>query len=62
MINNCPRCNKHPRVNVTVKCVNNKCTEFGEEYYVYEWQALKKNNQGDINISAESLMAQYSAL
>ena len=42
MINNCPRCNKTPRVNVDVSCQNVKCQEFGISHYVYDWQKLVK--------------------
>ena len=52
MINNCPICNKTPKVKVTVSCQNDKCTEFKDEYYVWEWQALVKPGEGEVLIEA----------
>jgi len=46
MINNCPCCNKYPKVNVTVSCENKKCLEFDVEYYVWTWQAKTKPEPG----------------
>jgi len=39
-IKTCPCCNKPPSVKIIVKCENEKCLMFGEEYYVYDWQKL----------------------
>ena len=46
MINNCPNCNKTPKVNVDVSCQNVKCLEFGVSHYVYDWQKLVKHEEG----------------
>tara|TARA_R110002020_G_scaffold475890_1_gene713786 strand:- start:43129 stop:43320 length:192 start_codon:yes stop_codon:yes gene_type:complete len=62
MINNCPCCNKYPEVNVTVKCDNKLCAQFGEEHYVYEWQQLKKTNSGEIHLDEKSIMAKFNSL
>ena len=40
-INKCPSCNKQPKVDGYVKCDNDKCLEFGDEYLIHEWQQLK---------------------
>jgi len=44
MINKCPQCKVSPIVGVTVKCRNDKCEIFNEDYYVYEWQKLEPVN------------------
>lgn len=50
MINNCPHCNKTPKVNVDVSCQNIKCLNYDEKYFVWEWQELVKPGEGEVLI------------
>ncbi len=45
MINNCPCCNKPPKVNGFVSCENKSCSEFAIEYLVHEWQKLDDDKE-----------------
>ena len=51
MINNCASCNKTPKVKIVVSCDNDKCLEFGEEFYVWEWQKLNEPGEGEKVVS-----------
>ena len=59
MINNCPHCNKTPKVKVTVSCQNDKCLEYEVEHYVWDWQAMTKSGNGEMWISTEPPIPTY---
>ncbi len=42
MINNCNCCNKYPKVKELISCENVKCLEFGQEFFVWDWQKKEK--------------------
>lgn len=44
-INNCPSCKVSPIVDITVKCRNEDCKLFDEEFLVYDWQKLKPEDK-----------------
>jgi len=50
MVNNCPCCNRLPRQEGLISCQNVKCLEFGEKYFVWEWQNRKKETIDNVNI------------
>jgi len=40
MINTCHSCNTKPNQNGYISCSNNKCLEFEEPYFIWDWQKL----------------------
>lgn len=51
MINNCPNCNKSPKVKIVVSCQNDKCLEHDVEYFVWDWQELNKTKEEVVALS-----------
>jgi hypothetical protein len=47
MINNCQCCGKFPKELGMISCENDLCLEFGVEYFVYDWQALRVDKDID---------------
>jgi len=52
MINNCTCCNKSPVQAGLISCQNNKCSNYDEKYFVWEWQVLVKPGEGEVLIES----------
>ena len=45
MINLCPKCSTKPNQNGYISCSNNKCLEFEEPYFIWDWQKLTSEDE-----------------
>ena len=52
MINKCPCCNTSPVEAGLISCKNNKCLNYDEKYFIWEWQELVKPIDGEQVIEA----------